>query len=460
MGTSVGVAHRYDVWLTTSTLDRPFMQTPCAPPSPVLLIANRGEIAIRIARAARELGWRTVGLVAQDEGHPLHAEHVDVAHTLPGRGVSAYLDIAQVLQAAKVHGCTHVHPGYGLLSENAAFARSCQAAGLSFVGPAPEVLDLLGDKAEARALATRCQVPVTLGLDRAVSLEEAQAFFLSMGGSAMMIKALAGGGGRGMRMVESFDEIAPSFERCQGEAQAAFGRADLYVEQLVRRARHIEVQVLGDGTGAASHVWERDCTVQRKHQKLIEIAPAPNLSPAVREPLLQAAVCMAQTVKLRGLCTFEFLLDLDSGHWFFMEANPRLQVEHTVTEQVTGLGLVQWQLRLSQGATLLELGAQCASTPSAWALMAQPCLLAAWCWPMSHPQALASAWTAMAMPACSPTRALTRCWPKSSCTTRKALRRPCSAPAEPWASSGSTASKTTSLLPRPCWPMRIFRPMP
>jgi acetyl-CoA carboxylase carboxyltransferase component/acetyl/propionyl-CoA carboxylase alpha subunit len=335
--------------------------------TPALLIANRGEIAIRIARAARELGWRTVGLVAQDEGHPLlplRAEHVDVVHTLPGRGVSAYLDITQVLQAAQAHGCTHVHPGYGLLSENAAFARACLATGLSFVGPAPEVLDLLGDKAEARALATRCEVPVTQGIDRAVSLAEAQAFFMSLGGGAMMIKALAGGGGRGMRVVDAFDEIAPSFERCQAEAMAAFGRADLYVEQLVRRARHIEVQVLGDGSGEASHVWERDCTVQRSHQKLIEIAPAPNLSPAVREPLLQAAVRMAQTVKLRGLCTFEFLLDLDSGHWYFMEANPRLQVEHTVTEQVTGLDLVQWQLRLSQGATLLELGAQQAQIPS------------------------------------------------------------------------------------------------
>ena len=343
------------------------MHIDCAPQTPVLLIVNRGEIAIRIARAARELGWRTVGLVAQDEGHPLHADHVDVMHTLPGRGVPAYLDMAEVLLAARQQACTHVHPGYGLLSENAAFARACMAAGLTFVGPAAEVLDLLGDRAEARALAARCEVPVTEGMDRAVSLAEAQVFFRSLShghlAGAMMIKALAGGGGRGMRVVESFDEIAPSFERCQAEALAAFGRADLYVEQLVRRARHIEVQVLGDGTGAASHVWERDCTLQRHHQKLIEIVPAPQLSVEVREPLLLAAVRMAQAVKLRGLCTFEFLLDLDSGCWYFMEANPRLQVEHTVTEQVTGLDLVQWQLRLSQGATLLELGAQQAQIP-------------------------------------------------------------------------------------------------
>ncbi|HET6788875.1 MAG TPA: biotin carboxylase N-terminal domain-containing protein, partial [Aquabacterium sp.] len=215
------------------------MTHPTPHAQPVLLIANRGEIAIRIARAATELGWRTVGLMASDEGHPLHVEHVDAVHTLPGRGVPAYLDMAQVLAAAQAQGCTHVHPGYGLLSENADFARACAHAGLTFVGPAPEVLDLLGDKAEARALARRCQVPVTAGIDSAVSLAQAQDFLRSLGeGGAMMIKALAGGGGRGMRVVESLDEVAPAYEQCQSEALAAFGRDALYVEQLVRRARH------------------------------------------------------------------------------------------------------------------------------------------------------------------------------------------------------------------------------
>jgi acetyl/propionyl-CoA carboxylase alpha subunit/acetyl-CoA carboxylase carboxyltransferase component len=332
-----------------------------------LLIANRAEIAIRIARAAAELGWRTVGLQATDEGHPLHADHVDALYTLPGHGVAAYLDIDQVVAAALAMGCTHVHPGYGLLSENADFARACAQAGLVFVGPAPEVLDLLGDKAQARALARRCKVPVTAGIDHAVTLAQAQDFFKALGtGGAMMIKALAGGGGRGMRVIESFDEIAPSFERCQSEAHAAFGRSDVYVEQLVRRARHIEVQALGDGTGAVIHAWERDCTVQRNHQKLIEIAPAPELDPALRQHLLADAVTLAQAVKLRGLCTFEFLVDLDhpgSSAYYFMEANPRLQVEHTVTEAVTGLDLVQLQLRLSQGATLTALGLEQASIP-------------------------------------------------------------------------------------------------
>ncbi|MDI1257996.1 carboxyl transferase domain-containing protein [Aquabacterium sp.] len=326
---------------------------------PVLLIANRGEIAIRIARAAHELGWRTVGLVAEDDQSAQHAFHVDALQVLPGKGVPAYLNIDHVVAAAQAEGCTHVHPGYGLLSENADFARACAAVGLVFVGPAPEVLDLLGDKAQARALARRCGVPVTEGIDRAVTVHEAQNFFARLGqGGAMMIKALAGGGGRGMRVVEAAPDIATSHERCQSEALAAFGRGDVYVEQLVRRARHIEVQVLGDGSGAVSHAWERDCTVQRNHQKLVEIAPAPDLDPALRQQLLDDAVKLAQAVKLRGLCTFEFLVDLDRpGRHCFMEANPRLQVEHTVTEAVTGLDLVQLQLRLSQGASLAELQA-------------------------------------------------------------------------------------------------------
>ncbi|RZK99838.1 MAG: ATP-grasp domain-containing protein [Rubrivivax sp.] len=328
-----------------------------SPAPPVLLIANRGEIAIRIARAASELGWRTVGLVSEDDQQAQHACHVDALQVLPGKGVSAYLHIAHVVAAAQAEGCTHVHPGYGLLSENADFARACAAAGLTFVGPAPEVLDWLGDKAQARALAQRCGVPVTEGLDHGVSLAEVHAFFAKLGqGGAIMIKALAGGGGRGMRVVEAEQDIPAAFERCQSEALAAFGRSDVYAEQLVRRARHIEVQVLGDGTGAVVHAWERDCTVQRNHQKLVEIAPAPNLDPGLRQRLLDDAVTLAQAVKLRGLCTFEFLVDLDrAGRHCFMEANPRLQVEHTVTEAVTGLDLVQLQLRLSQGATLADL---------------------------------------------------------------------------------------------------------
>jgi acetyl/propionyl-CoA carboxylase alpha subunit/acetyl-CoA carboxylase carboxyltransferase component len=340
-------------------------------PTPVLLIANRGEIAIRIARAAAELGWRTVALLAQDDVQAHHATHMDAAHTLPGNGVAAFLSIAQVVAAAQAEGCTHVHPGYGLLSENADFARACAQAGLTFVGPAPEVLDLLGDKARARALARELKVPVTAGIDAAIQLPQALDFMaalqLQQPQAAVMVKALAGGGGRGMRIVTQASDLPEAFARCEAEALAAFGRSDLYIEQLVQRARHVEVQVLGDGSGAVSHVWERDCTVQRHHQKLVELAPAPDLDPALRMHLHDAALDLARAVRLRGLCTFEFLLDQDTPGtpaWYFMEANPRLQVEHTVTEAITGLDLVQAQLRLSQGATLAELQLTQADIPS------------------------------------------------------------------------------------------------
>ncbi len=341
-------------------------------PSPVVLIANRGEIAIRVARAAFELGWRSVGVMASDEGSPRHARQVDALAVLPGRGAAAYLDIAALVAAAREQGCTHVHPGYGFLSESAAFAQACIDAGLVFVGSSPQVLDWLGDKARARTLARQCGVPVTSGLDRATTVAEAQAFLAELGeGGALMIKALAGGGGRGMRVVESADEVAAAHARCQSEAQAAFGRADVYVEQLVRRARHIEVQVIGDGH-AVSHLWERDCTIQRNHQKLVEMAPAPGLAPALRDRLLDAATRMAAHVGLQGLCTFEFLVDADQpDSFYFMEANPRVQVEHTVTEAVTGIDLVQAQLRVSQGCTLDELTLRQAAIPAPQGLAIQ-----------------------------------------------------------------------------------------
>ncbi|RZL11367.1 MAG: carbamoyl-phosphate synthase large subunit [Rubrivivax sp.] len=341
-------------------------------PSPVVLIANRGEIAIRVARAAAALGWRSVGVVAGDEGLPRHARQVDALAVLPGRGASAYLDIGALIAAAQAQGCTHVHPGYGFLSESAAFAQACADAGLVFVGPSPQVLDWLGDKARARALAKECGVPVTAGLDRATSVAEAQAFLAELGeGGALMIKALAGGGGRGMRVVEEAGELAALHARCQSEAQAAFGRPDVYVEQLVRRARHIEVQVIGDGQ-AVSHLWERDCTIQRNHQKLVEMAPAPGLAPALRDRLLEAATRMASHVALQGLCTFEFLVDADQpGGFYFMEANPRVQVEHTVTEAVTGIDLVQAQLRVAQGCSLDELTLRQAAIPAPQGLAIQ-----------------------------------------------------------------------------------------
>ncbi len=319
-----------------------------------LLIANRGEIAIRIARAAAELGIATVAVHAQDDARSLHVRRADAARALPGTGPAAYLDIAAVVAAARDAGCDAVHPGYGFLSENAAFARACAEAGIAFIGPAPAVLDLFGDKTAARALARDLGVPVAAGTAVA-TLEQAQDFLAQHG--AVMVKAAAGGGGRGMRVATTRDELVAAWDRCAAEAQSAFGRGDLYLEALVREARHIEVQVVGDGTGAVAHLGERDCTIQRRHQKILEVAPSPGLRPATRAAILEAALTLARHVRYRALGTFEFLLDAaDGARFVFIEANPRLQVEHTVTEAVTGIDLVQAQIRLAAGATLAEAG--------------------------------------------------------------------------------------------------------
>ncbi|HBX54159.1 carboxyl transferase domain-containing protein [Pseudomonas sp. UBA2684] len=326
-------------------------------PFAALLIANRGEIAIRIARAASELGIRTVAVYAEDDAASLHVRKADSAVALTGRGVPAYLDMQQLIAVAQAQGCQAIHPGYGFLAENAEFARRCQAAGLRFIGPSAEVLGLFGDKAQARTLAERCAVPLVQGINHAVSLIEARDFLHRLGpGAAVMLKALAGGGGRGMRAVFDEAELAHAFTRCQSEARAAFGAEALYVEQLVSNARHIEIQVIGDGTGAVSHLWERDCSLQRRQQKLLEIAPSPNLPTATRERMIAAALTLAAEVRYQGLGTFEFLLDAEQPErFYFMEANPRIQVEHTVTEQVTGVDLLQTQLQLASGRTLAEL---------------------------------------------------------------------------------------------------------
>nr|WP_243899236.1 carboxyl transferase domain-containing protein [Pseudomonas otitidis] len=318
-----------------------------------MLIANRGEIAIRIARAAAELGIDSVAVHAEDDHAALHTRKADRAVALAGQGPAAYLDISQLVAIARREGCDALHPGYGFLSENAELARQCEAAGIRFVGPAPEALDLFGDKARARALAERCGVPLAAGTNRPTSLEEARAFLASHG--PLMLKALAGGGGRGMRPVHRAEELDEAYARCQSEARAAFGRDDLYVERLIEGARHIEVQVLGDGE-RVSHLWERDCSLQRRQQKLVEIAPAVDLAPALRRGMLNAALRLAGETGYRGLGTFEFLVDPARGDFVFMEANPRIQVEHTITEAITGVDLVQAQLHLAAGARLEDLG--------------------------------------------------------------------------------------------------------
>ena len=287
-----------------------------------LLIANRGEIAIRVARTAADMGIRTVSVHSEDDATSLHVRRTDETRALKGVGVAAYLDIAGIVAAAKDAGCDAIHPGYGFLSENPAFARACADAGITFVGPTPESLDLFGDKAKARALAEKVGVPVVPGISKATTLEEARAFLKTQG--AIMIKAIAGGGGRGMRPVTMEAELAEAFARCQSEAMQAFGNGDIYVERLFTKARHVEVQVLGDGTGAVSHLWERECSVQRQRQKIIEVAPATTLTPEVRKTLLDAAVKLASAAMYRGAGTFEFLVDAtDDRTIAFIEANAR-----------------------------------------------------------------------------------------------------------------------------------------
>jgi acetyl/propionyl-CoA carboxylase alpha subunit/acetyl-CoA carboxylase carboxyltransferase component len=326
-----------------------------------LLVANRGEIAIRIMRSAAELGIRTVAVFSEDDAGSLHTRRADEAYPLRGAGSAAYLDIDQILRAAVERGCDALHPGYGLLSENAQLAQRCAEAGITFVGPTAEALAILGDKTAARALASRCGVPVLAGTSGSLTPEDARAFLASLGeGGAMVIKAVAGGGGRGMRVVDSADEVEEALARCRSEAMAAFGNGDLYAEQRMRRARHVEVQIIGDGTGAVSHLWERECSIQRRHQKLVEIAPCPVFSPALRARLTADAVRMAEALRYRSLGTFEFLVDADAegddAPYAFIEANARLQVEHTVTEEVLDLDLVRAQLLLAGGRSLADLG--------------------------------------------------------------------------------------------------------
>ena len=323
-----------------------------------ILIANRGEIAVRIARAAHDLGLEAVAVQASDDAGSLHSRAADRCLPLGAAGPAAYLDIERLLALAVEAGCDAVHPGYGFLSERADFARACRAAALVFVGPEPEQLETFGDKEKSRDLARHCGVPLLPGTPAVDALATAQDFMASLRpGTAVMVKAIAGGGGRGLRVVKDPADLRAAFERCRSEAQAAFGVGAVFVEQWLPHARHIEIQVLGDGSNVVA-LGERECSLQRRYQKLIEIAPSPTLEPALREELAAAALRMAAAVHYRSLGTFEFLVGTDGGPmpFAFLEVNPRLQLEHTVTEMVTGIDLVQAQIGIAAGRSLAELG--------------------------------------------------------------------------------------------------------
>ena len=336
-----------------------------------LLVANRGEIAIRIGETAREAGYQAVAIYPEDDANSLHVNRADEAVLIPGTGARAYLDIEAVVAAATSSGATAVHPGYGFLSENPDFARAVEAAGLTFVGPTADQLEKFGNKATARQIAERLGIPLLPGTKADTTLEDVLAFQAEHD-KPIVIKAIAGGGGRGMRIIPDPADIEKQYERCRSEAELAFGYGGVYVELAVMRARHVEVQVMGDGKGNVTHLWERDCSAQRQNQKLIEIAPAPHLPVETRDALLQAAEQMAKSEQYRGAGTFEFLVDADdTSGFYFIEANARLQVEHTVTEAITGLDLVSLQLSIAEGSDLPSLGLSVPPTPRGFAIQAR-----------------------------------------------------------------------------------------
>ena len=335
-----------------------------------VLIANRGEIAIRIARAAQRLGLETVGIYAAADKDALHTRVVDVAVPLNGTDpVGAYLDLDQIVQVAVEHNCDCVHPGYGFLSENASFAAALSARDITFVGPSAAHLELFGDKLAAKRLAREADVPTIPG--GPISDAAAARDLAAEVGYPVMLKAAAGGGGRGMRAVYAPEDLEEALQRCQSEALAAFGNDAVFLEKLIQRPRHIEVQVLGDQHGHVTHLRERDCSVQQRNQKVIEIAPAPNLGTDLCTTLLDNALRLVRQAGYYNAGTVEFLLDPEHNHHYFIECNPRIQVEHTVTEQVMGVDLVASQFQVAMGKSLAELGLAEPVEPRGFAIQAR-----------------------------------------------------------------------------------------
>ncbi|MBC5825563.1 MAG: acetyl-CoA carboxylase biotin carboxylase subunit [Candidatus Eremiobacteraeota bacterium] len=316
-----------------------------------ILIANRGEVAIRVIRACRELGCKTVAIFSEVDRDALHVRLADEAYCVgPAQSARSYLNVANIISAAELTGVDAVHPGYGFLAENSGFAEICASHGLKFIGPPVAAISLMGDKASAKQRMSESDIPVIPGSDVVTTLEQAKAF-CAEAGYPVLIKATAGGGGKGMRMVGREADLAAGLTAASGEAQAAFADGRVYVEKLLVKPRHIEVQVLADEFGHVIHVGERDCSIQKpSHQKLLEEAPAPNLAHDVRARLGAAAVQAARSTDYSNAGTLEFLVDDDK--FYFMEMNTRIQVEHPVTEVVYGIDLVKWQIRIAAGERL------------------------------------------------------------------------------------------------------------
>ena len=314
-----------------------------------ILVANRGEVALRVMRAARELGVKTVAVYSTADADTLPVRYADEAVCIgPAPAGKSYLNMANIIEAARITGCEAVHPGYGFLAENADFARACADNDLVFIGPSPECIERMGNKAAARETMMMCGVPTVPGSDGVVERVEDARAFADRVGYPVLIKASAGGGGKGMREVHEPAELADAFMAAKAEAAAAFGNDDVYLEKLVLRPRHVEVQVLADDFGHQVALCERDCSIQRRHQKLLEEAPSPALDDQLRRSMGVAAVKAVRAVDYRNAGTIEFLLDTD-GKFYFMEMNTRVQVEHPVSEQITGVDIIKEQLRIAAG---------------------------------------------------------------------------------------------------------------
>ena len=317
-----------------------------------ILIANRGEIALRVIRTCREMGIKTVAVYSTADSESLHVKFADEAVCIgPPPGRDSYLKIPSILAAAEITDAEAIHPGYGFLSENAEFSRICTEHYITFIGPSPEMIRTMGDKATAKDTMIRSGVPVVPGSDGIVESMDAGLKVADEIGFPVIIKATAGGGGRGMRIVRSREEFAKAYDMCQNEALNAFGDDGVYVEKFVDRPRHIEIQVLGDKHGNVIHLGERECSLQRRHQKILEEAPSPVMTPELRERMGQAAIKAAKAIDYEGAGTIEFLVDADQN-FYFMEMNTRIQVEHPVTEEITGYDLVSWQIRVAGGEPL------------------------------------------------------------------------------------------------------------
>ena len=322
-----------------------------------VLCANRGEIAIRVFRAARELGISTVAIYSEEDRLQAHRRRAQQSF-LVGKGlnpVRAYLNYPEIIQIALENGVDGIHPGYGFLSENGDFAEAVERAGIKWIGPTPQVIRKFGDKTAAREIATTLGVPIIPGTGEINTADDVIRFG-EKHGFPIILKASFGGGGRGMRIVRTPEEAKEAFQRCRSEAEASFGNGAIFVEKYLENPAHIEVQILADAHGNIVHLYERDCSIQRRHQKVVEIAPAPNLDPNIRDAMTSDALILCRKVGYRSAGTVEFLVDKKTGSYFFIEINPRIQVEHTVTESITGIDIVQSQLMIAGGYSLHDLG--------------------------------------------------------------------------------------------------------